>query len=45
VLVDGRYEKTLHSEKHPYRGSSNQRLVDVPSSLKSKKTVTITIQK
>lgn len=45
VLVDGRYEQKLHSEKHPYRGSSNQRLIDVANSLKLKKTITIDIEK
>ncbi len=38
LLVDGRYEETLRaSDESPciWRGSTNQRLVDVPSSLKA----------
>jgi anaerobic ribonucleoside-triphosphate reductase activating protein len=45
VLVDGRYEKKLHSDKYLYRGSSNQRLIDVPKSLKTKHTITIDMRK
>lgn len=37
VVVDGRYDKTKESAL--WRGSSNQRLVDVPKSLKSKKVI------
>lgn len=33
VLVDGRYEGTLRDERLPFRGSSNQRLIDVQASL------------
>jgi anaerobic ribonucleoside-triphosphate reductase activating protein len=39
VLVDGKYINTLHSHTHKYRGSSNQRLIDVQQSLKTGKTV------
>lgn len=45
VLVDGRYEQKLHSEKYPYRGSSNQRLIDVKNSLKTKHLVMFEIKK
>jgi anaerobic ribonucleoside-triphosphate reductase activating protein len=44
VLVDGRYEKRFHSENHPYRGSSNQRLIDVKNSLKNKRTIIFEIK-
>ncbi|MDR1378070.1 MAG: anaerobic ribonucleoside-triphosphate reductase activating protein [Synergistaceae bacterium] len=33
VLVDGRYESKLRSLSLPFRGSSNQRLIDVARSL------------
>ena len=33
VLVDGPFVKSLRDEDLPFRGSSNQRLVDVPASL------------
>lgn len=34
VLVDGRYEDELHNPKLKWRGSSNQRVIDVKKSLK-----------
>ena len=34
VLVDGRFVEDLKSEDCLFRGSKNQRLVDVPESLK-----------
>ncbi len=37
VLVDGRYQDELHDFRLKFRGSSNQRIIDVPKSLKSKK--------
>ncbi|MDR2823388.1 MAG: anaerobic ribonucleoside-triphosphate reductase activating protein [Mycoplasmataceae bacterium] len=39
VIVDGKYVNTLHSHSHKYRGSSNQRLINVAASLKAKKAV------
>ncbi len=33
VLVDGRYERNLRSLALSYRGSSNQRILDMPASL------------
>lgn len=38
VLVDGRYRQELRDEDLQFRGSSNQRLIDVQASLKSGKT-------
>lgn len=33
VLVDGPYKKEKHTVLHPFRGSSNQRILDLPESL------------
>lgn len=42
VLVDGRFIKALKSYDVIFRGSKNQRLIDVPQSLKLGKTVLVT---
>ena len=39
VLVDGPYVEKLRDITLPWRGSSNQRLIDVPASLKCNKTI------
>ena len=39
VLVDGQYKDELHSPILKWRGSSNQRVIDVQKSLKENKTV------
>lgn len=39
VLVDGKFEEKLRDEELCFRGSSNQRLIDVQASLKRNETV------
>ncbi len=41
ILVDGKFVLKLFSTKTKYRGSSNQRLIDVKASLKHHKVVTL----
>ena len=36
VVVDGRYEEDLHDFRLLYRGSSNQRVIDIKKSTKEK---------
>ena len=39
VLVDGQYIDELHDFRLKWRGSSNQRVIDVPKSIKNKKII------
>lgn len=39
VLVDGKFQQNLKDESLLFRGSSNQRLIDVKASLKAQKAV------
>ena len=41
VLVDGQYKDELHDPTLKWRGSSNQRVIDVKKSLEKNKTVVI----
>ena len=39
VLVDGRFDQRYTDGNHPFRGSSNQRIIDVQASLKENKLI------
>ena len=39
VLVDGKFKQALHDESLLFRGSTNQRLIDVKASLKKREVV------
>ena len=39
VLVDGKYEQDLYNPTLKYRGSANQRVIDIKKSLKKNKIV------
>mgnify|MGYP005777461467 FL=1 len=41
VLVDGQYKDELHDPTLKWRGSSNQRVIDIKESLKENKTVVL----
>ena len=41
VIVDGPFDKNKKSDQILYRGSYNQRIIDVPASLSSKKVVVL----
>lgn len=44
VLVDGRYDDNLHDFRLKWRGSSNQRVIDVQKSLEKNEVVLLTDQ-
>ena len=44
VLVDGQYDETLRDVTLPFRGSSNQRIIDVKKSIAQDKVVLWTPQ-
>lgn len=44
VLVDGNFRKDLVTESMPFRGSSNQRLINVPESLEAGRVIELTNQ-
>lgn len=44
VLVDGRFMRELHRKDLIFRGSCNQRLIDVPMSLNEKRIVSLDYQ-
>ena len=44
VLVDGKFKKELRDEELYFRGSRNQRLIDVPRSLKEAHTIEYLLQ-
>ena len=44
VLIDGKFEEELKNPSLAFRGSSNQRVIDVPKSLKMGKVCEIEIE-
>jgi len=43
VLVDGKFDETKKEEGLKYKGSSNQRIIDVQKSLEAKKAVEVNL--
>lgn len=39
VLVDGKFEQTLADVNYPWAGSTNQRVIDIPNSLKAQQII------
>lgn len=39
ILVDGRYEEELRDVNYPWAGSTNQRVIDVPQTLKEGRVI------
>lgn len=45
VIVDGPFKEELMNDKIMYRGSSNQRIIDVPASLSKNAIITLDLDK
>ena len=45
VLIDGKFDPKLKSLDCPFRGSTNQRLIDVKKSLKENKVILYNLKK
>ena len=45
VLIDGKFDPNLKSLDCPFRGSTNQRLIDIPKSLENKKIILYKLNK